>query len=113
MKRQVQDTSLQAYFDIDNLPEKRRIVYEAIKELGEACNLDIARHLSLPINCVTPRTNELVKLGLVTMSKKDVTPITGKMVIYWGITGLTKWEYWRQETIKARDKNSNDQLLLI
>lgn len=113
MKRQIQDTSLQAYFDIDNLPEKRRVVYEAIKELGEACNLEIARHLNLPINCVTPRTNELVKLGLVTMAKKDITHITGKMVMYWEITGISKWEKWRQEAIQGVPDTNDDQLSLI
>ncbi len=85
MQRLVQDTSLEAYHDIENLSEKRRKVFEAIKILGEACNLDIAYYLKWPINRVTPRTNELVKMQWVREAKRDITPKTGKRVIYWKV----------------------------
>lgn len=80
---QIQQTSLEAYWNLDNVSGKRKVVFEAIKELGEACNLDIAYKLHWPINRITPRTNELVKLGLVVEAKKDITPLTGKRVIFW------------------------------
>jgi len=79
----IQQTSILAYQELSNLSQKRRLVYEAILNLGEACNLDIAYFLKRPINTITPRTNELVKLGLVTESKKDFSARTGKKVIYW------------------------------
>jgi len=80
-----QQTSIEAFYDLEKLPEKRRAVYDAIAKLGEACNLDIAYELRWPINRVTPRTNELVAKGLVEQSKQAVTPRTGRKVIYWKI----------------------------
>lgn len=85
MKTNMQQTSLEAYKDlIDKLPEKRRVVYEAIKHLGIVCNYEIAQYLYAPINSITPRTNELVKIGLVQEVDKKVSP-TGKKAIYWGV----------------------------
>lgn len=80
-----QQTSIEAYHELQKLPEKRRAVYDVIEKLGEACNLDIAYELRWPINRITPRTNELVALGLVEEAKKAVTPRTGRKVIYWKI----------------------------
>jgi len=79
----VQQTSIEAYYDLQNLSGKRKAVYDAIKSMGEACNLDIAYHLKQPINRITPRTNELVKAGLVEESVRKITPRTGKKVIFW------------------------------
>lgn len=86
MKIQQRNTAIQSFYSIKNLPEKRRIVYEAIEHLGEACNLDIAYYLKIPINRVTPRTNELVKIGLVVEAKRDISQRTGKRVIFWKIS---------------------------
>lgn len=85
MTNQMRQTSLEAYETIENLAEKRRKVFDAIQTLGEACNLDIAYYLKWSINRITPRTNELVKTGLVIESKRDITPRTGRKVIYWKI----------------------------
>ncbi len=85
MQTLVRETSLDAYHQLEGLSAKRKRVFEAIKELGEACNLDIAYKLQWPINRVTPRTNELVKMRIVTEAKRDITPRTGKRVIYWKI----------------------------
>ena len=80
-----QQTSIEAFHELERLPEKRRVVYEAIRAMKEACNLDVAYYLRIPINRVTPRTNELVKLGLVEEAKKDISSRTGKRVIFWRI----------------------------
>lgn len=78
----IQQTSLEAYQTVNCLGHKRKMVYEAISKMGSACNQNIAKYLGWSINCVTPRTNELVRYGLVEMDRKDVGP-TGKRVIYW------------------------------
>lgn len=79
----IQQTSIDSYYTLEHLPEKRKIVYDAIVNMKTACNLDIAYYLKLPINRITPRTNELVKLGLVEFSHKDICTRTGKTVMYW------------------------------
>lgn len=88
MKTNVQQTSLEAYRTIYNLTGNRRLVYEAIKRMRTACNLDIAYKLKWAINRVTPRTNELRGLGLVEESHKAITTRTGKRVIYWKVVGV-------------------------
>lgn len=86
MPSNVQQTSIDAYLTINNLSGKRKEVYNAIKEMGEACNLDLAYRLKWAINRVTPRTKELREMGLVEEAKKALTQRTGKKVIYWRIT---------------------------
>lgn len=81
----VQQTSLLAFQELENVGQKQRQVYEVIDRLGEASNLDIAYELKWPINRITPRTNELVKMGMVRESKKDISKWTGKRVIYWAV----------------------------
>ena len=47
------------------------------------CNQEIAQHLGQPINTVTPRMNELVKLGSAEEAFREVYPVTNRKVIYW------------------------------
>ena len=80
----MQQTSLDAFYTLENLRGKQQAVYSVIYNLGEACNFDIANKLGWEINRVTPRTNELVKMGKVDVSNKRLGP-TGRTVIYWKI----------------------------
>lgn len=81
----VRDTSLQAFATMqDHLSWCRSRVLQAIKELGEAPNKEIAKHLKWEINRVTPRTNELVKNKLVEGEKKYYRK-SKKHVYYWKI----------------------------
>jgi len=84
----IQQTSFEAFQALENRGEKQMMVYHALEALGEACNLEVARHLNRAINTITPRMNELVKAGLVEEAGKKVNPITNKNVIYWRITEL-------------------------
>lgn len=80
------NTAVQSYYSIiDSLPERRREVFYALRSLGKACNMDIAEYLNLPINRVTPRVNELVKIGVVVESHRAINPKTDKRVIYWKV----------------------------
>lgn len=56
-----------------------------LKILKVACNMDISEALGLPINRITPRMNELVKLGIVVESHRAINPKTDKRVIYWKV----------------------------
>lgn len=93
MKIQQRNTAIQSYHEIiDSLPDRRKRVYEALLELKTACNLDVAEFLDLPINRITPRMNELVKLGVVTEDHRGLCGRTGKRVIYWKVNREEKYE---------------------
>jgi hypothetical protein len=77
--------SLAAYDSLD-LAGRQRQVLEAIWRLHEArarpSDQDIARHLGLPINCITGRRGELCDLGLVLPGRMK-TAASGRRVQCW------------------------------
>ena len=77
-----QDTSIESYQSLDDIPKRQKDVLRAIKMLREPTNLEISNFLGLPINSVTPRTNELVKKGLVVYSRRKLNP-TGRPALAW------------------------------
>jgi hypothetical protein len=79
----VQQTSAEAYHLIRNLGSRQRDVYTAIDINGPVCNLHIAKILGKPINQITPRTNELVQMGLVYEAYKETIEETGRKSIFW------------------------------
>jgi DNA-binding MarR family transcriptional regulator len=79
------DTSLDAYYNIQKLSQKRKMVYDAIQELGEATNMDIADHLGWTINRITPRVLELREKGLVEVAKKQKSRQTKRLSYFWKI----------------------------
>jgi|TARA_R110000744_G_scaffold346543_2_gene452071 DNA-binding MarR family transcriptional regulator len=82
----VQETSFDAFESIqDTLGKRQARVYGILKEQGECSNMDISIKLSMPINQITPRTNELVKMGLVKNSGKKKDSITNRLVMIWDI----------------------------
>ncbi len=90
----IQQTSLVAYYDIyRKLGLLQRKVLAIIREVGPVSNLMISRYSSIPINIVTPRVNELRKIGLVVFDRKDVCEISGKRVIYWRV------RIWKKNSI--------------
>jgi len=88
MKTQIQDTSKEAFKELRNLKiEGRRLeVYDSIKRLGSCSNSMISRDLSLSINKITGRVNELRNyFKVVGFSKKDICPITKRQVMFWKV----------------------------
>ena len=79
------DTSLDAYQDIKSeLGYRQKVVLDVIKYLGNPTNTEISKFLGLPINQITPRTNELVnKLHLVKEAGKKECKVTGRIVMSW------------------------------
>jgi len=68
------DTSLEAYNSIlPDLSKKQKQVLAALFMLnGSATNEQLATYLSIGINCVTPRTGELLKAGVIERGDKVV-----------------------------------------
>ncbi len=88
MKTQMQDTSKEAFKELRNLKiEGRRLeVYDCIKRLGSCSNSMISRDLSLSINKITGRVNELRNyFKVVGFSKKDICPVTKRQVMFWKV----------------------------
>src|SRR3989344_2535742 len=105
-----QQTSINAYYTINDIGARQKAVYEVIKCKVLACNIDIAEELNLPINSITPRTNELVRMGLVEEGKKSIGP-TGRVVIFWKIKNKESkidWEKMRLQSIYQRGREVNN-----
>jgi len=90
----VADTSMEAFRELtpDELGKRQNLVYNAVKELGEATDRQILKHIRktipvMDINSITPRRGELVKGGLVVQSGTMIDPDTGKMAKIWTLKG--------------------------
>ena len=82
----VRDTSVISYRDIKSqLGGRQKVVLDVIRYLGRATNVEISSYLGLPINTITPRTNELVKKCLVCDVGKKECAITGRMAYVWRV----------------------------
>jgi len=81
----VQTTSKEAYKDIQpTIGRKQSMILEVFKKAKrEVSNREIAKYLGLEINCVTPRVNELVKMGYVYAYNKRVCRVGGRKSIHW------------------------------
>lgn len=81
----MQQTSLFAYRDLENVNMKQKACYGVINKNGAACNYDIAHILKWDINRVTPRVLELREKGYIEEAYRDVNPATNRTVIYWKV----------------------------
>ena len=82
----VRDTSLLAWVDLQPvLGEKQLRVYETLKSLRAATNMEVASVLGWSINRVTPRMLELRVGGLVVAGGVRECKVTGRMVHEWRI----------------------------
>lgn len=81
----VQETSRAAYHDLKKkgLGDRQRAVLDVIRHLKNPTNSEISRFMGIPINAITPRTNELVKAGKVIAGLKRNCNVTGKKVLTW------------------------------
>ena len=82
----VQDTSAQAYYAVlQTLGYKQEMVYLKLKEIGNATNNELKQALGWEINTVTPRVNELRKLGIVKEGTRRPCRVSGMTAIAWEI----------------------------
>ncbi len=83
---QVRQTSIEAYSRIKKeLGKRQQEVYDGFLGNGTCTNLELSRLLGIPINQITPRTNELVKLGFVVEVEKRQCSVSGKKAIAWRV----------------------------
>ena len=79
----VRATSREAFHSLNDLSRRQEEVYQIIRDYSPVNNLSISHLLHMPINSITPRTNELVEKGLVEESHRGISETTGKRVIFW------------------------------
>ncbi len=80
----ITETSMMAFDMIqEDLGNRQFEVYKGFKKLEYANNTMLSKYLKLPINTVTPRTNELVKKGLIEFSHITTCPITRRKSKFW------------------------------
>lgn len=99
---EVRETSLLSYFGevVQNLGNRQETVFSLLSVRGPMSNAEIAEQLGWPINSVTPRVNELRKLGRVLcvcgrfhLAKGDraacdgvrLCQVTGRVVHVWRV----------------------------
>jgi len=84
----IRQTSVQAFMDLirnKELGTRQKLVYGVFEKYGVMTNLQVSKILQIPINSITPRTNELVKKGLIEEKKRDICSISKRKAIYWGV----------------------------
>jgi|26BtaG_2_1085354.scaffolds.fasta_scaffold01215_12 DNA-binding MarR family transcriptional regulator len=83
------DTSLQAFIDLqskrDKLGKLQDMVYYYILNNPDSTDKEISEILSIPINCITARRNELVKLGIIESVFSRKCTITGRTALCWRV----------------------------
>jgi predicted transcriptional regulator len=84
MKGMIQETSLEAYYDIkDKLGPMHRLILNIIKTYPNVSNHEISNIIHKPINSVTPRVKELRAMGFVIQGATKVDRQTNKNVMTW------------------------------
>ena len=86
IQHNMRSTSLDAFNEIKpELGDRQKMVLYGIKQLGCPTNLELSKYLNIPINQITPRTNELVKYGIVIECEKRECSISHRIVWSWRI----------------------------
>lgn len=89
MKTKMRCTSLVSFSQvIENIGERQMQVLKCIIQIQPCSNLQISKHLNLPINSCVPRCLELRKMGIVVMDRVDKCEFTDRSVTYWRVK---KW----------------------
>ena len=80
----VTSTSTESYIKLRNtLGVKQGMVYDVLREIGPCSNRELAEHMNLPINTITPRIKELRDKEMVVEDGKGFDPKTKRKVILW------------------------------
>ena len=80
------DTSLDAWQSVkQTLGTRQQAVYDIIQYLKSPTNTEISKFMGMPINSITPRTNELRAKGMVRDAGKRICNVTGQLVHSWRV----------------------------
>ena len=71
----------------EDLNDRQRQVYLKLKELGKANDRELSDATELPINQVTPRRGELVKMGIVVEAGDKIDEKTNRRTYLWRVIG--------------------------
>lgn len=85
----MRQTSLLSYIQLKiekRLGEKQQKVFAYISGYPSGCSdRQISEDLNMPINCVTGRRNELLRMGLIREKGKRYDEQTNRIVYIWGV----------------------------
>lgn len=80
----IQSTSFEAWKNYrGKIGKKQFLVWKAFQKYGSCTNLEISHLTGIPINQITPRTNELVKSGTLIEDEKRNCNVSGRKAISW------------------------------
>lgn len=83
----IQQTSLEAYQDIQGkIPKSRLVILNMLKSLGSANNMILSKKLGWSINRITPRILELRNAGIVEKDCLRQCPITKRITWFWRVS---------------------------
>jgi hypothetical protein len=106
----IQDTSFEVYLKniYPSLGHRQAVVLHHLRNASVALtNTEIAAALARPINEITPRTNELRKLGLVIDAGRRICGVTGNRAHIWA----AKYPVLPPAREEKKVENSPQQLL--
>lgn len=75
--------SIDSYYSIEDISDRQREVYLAIRAHGPVTNRELCSILRLPINSITGRVRELVQRNMVTSFGKRYDAVTDRNVNEW------------------------------
>ncbi len=83
----ITDTTLESFKKLKKegklYPRQRDIL--RLLGFGTWTDRELSKELKLPINSITPRRNELVKLNLIEKKSKIHDNVTNRTVTLWGL----------------------------
>lgn len=84
--KNMQDTSLDAFTEVrKTLGKRQQLVLDAIREMGNATDLEVSSHLGITIRSIGPRRNELLHMNLVKKIETRQCKISKGTAIAWGV----------------------------
>lgn len=86
MTHATQETSIEAYYSIEDLGAKQKVVLEAFVKVGAMTNRELAAYLGWPINTSVPRVNELTKMGFIIAFGTKFDIVTKRRAIIWNVS---------------------------
>jgi hypothetical protein len=81
------DESFQQLLNEGEIGEKQTAVWRTLQKHGPLTDQLISEILRWPINCVTPRRNELMQLGFITKRDTVLDVTTNRSRARWEIVG--------------------------
>lgn len=67
------------------LTESLRVVFDAFREIGPACDREVHVYTKLGVNIITARRNDLIELGLMSESGTAFDSATNRTVQLWRV----------------------------